>query len=120
PQPDRHRPLLARHLQSEEVRVPGVDPIGRRAQADGRVVRVMISLCVPSRGRPGRFATMLRSAKATAAGEFEVCVWLDDDDPSKYPEDRMVRYGSGPRPYIDGVLCTSGLWSKAWDLATGD
>jgi hypothetical protein len=63
---------------------------------------------------------MLRSAKATAAGEFEVCAWLDDDDPSDYPEDPLVRYGRGPRPYVAGSLCTSGLWSKAWKLATGD
>jgi hypothetical protein len=63
---------------------------------------------------------MLRSAKATAAHPFEVCAWLDDDDLSDYPDDPIVRYGRGPRPYIDGSLCTSGLWSKAWDLATGD
>jgi hypothetical protein len=63
---------------------------------------------------------MLRSARATAKRPFEVCAWLDDDDPSVYPTDPIVRYGSGPRPYVDGSLCTSGLWTKAWDLATGD
>jgi hypothetical protein len=63
---------------------------------------------------------MLRSAKATAAQPFEVCAWLDDDDPSDYPEDPVVTYGRGPRPYVDGSLCTSGLWTKAWELATGD
>lgn len=82
----------------------------------------MISLCVPSRGRPKRFKEMLRSARATAKQPFEVCAWLDDDDTTtdEYPDDPAVRYGSGPRPYVDGSLCTSGLWSKAWELATGD
>jgi hypothetical protein len=80
----------------------------------------MISLCVPTRGRPARFRHMLRSARTTAVGPIEVCAWLDVDDPSDYPEDPLVRYGRGPRPYVDGSLCTSGLWNEAWTLATGD
>lgn len=82
----------------------------------------MISLLVPTRGRPARFKAMLASARATASESFEICAWLDEDDPTRdqYPEDPQVRYGSGPRPYVDGVLCTSGLWTEAWALATGD
>lgn len=83
-----------------------------------------ISLCCPTRGRPERFAAMVRSAKATAAGPFQVCVWLDEDDPTAhdyhYDRDIDIRFGTGPRPYIDGSLCTSGLWTEAWSLATGD
>jgi hypothetical protein len=79
-------------------------------------------VCVPTRGRPGRFAEMLQSAQDTAAGRFEVCAWLDDEDPEAdfYPQSPLVRYGSAPRPYRQGRLQTSGLWSKAWELATGD
>jgi hypothetical protein len=81
----------------------------------------MISLCCPTRGRPARFQRMLTSARKTAVTEFEVVALLDDDDdPARYPEDPAVRYGSGPREYIDGVLCTSGLWTKAWEMASGD
>lgn len=82
----------------------------------------MISLCCPTRGRPDRFKHMVRSARMTAKQPFEVIAWLDEDDETaaEYPQDPAVRYGLGPRPYIDGSLCTSGLWSKAWELATGD
>lgn len=65
---------------------------------------------------------MLQSAKATARDEFEVCAWLDDDDETRrqYPTDGCVRYGSGPRSYDPvGTLTTSGLWTRAWGLATG-
>ena len=83
-----------------------------------------ISLCVPTRGRPERFAAMLRSAKATAHAPFQVCVRLDDDDPTNhryaYDRDIDIRFTTGPRPYIAGSLCTSGLWNEAWSLATGD
>ncbi len=67
---------------------------------------------------------MVRSALATAAGKFQVCVWLDDDDPTAhqyhYDRDVDIRFGKGPRPYVAGSLCTSGLWNNAWSLATGD
>jgi hypothetical protein len=80
----------------------------------------MISLCVPTRGRPERFANMVQSARQTAAGPIEICAWLDDDDESRYPRNEGILYGSGPRPYVNGSLCTSGLWNKAWSLASGD
>lgn len=80
----------------------------------------MISLLVPTRGRSERFAQMLASAKATAREPFEVCAWRDDDDDTDYPADPVVRYGSGERPYLEGVLCTSGLWNQAWEMASGD
>lgn len=81
-----------------------------------------MSLCVPSRGRPERFQQMVRSATITARGPIEFCVWLDEDDDTapRYPRGPHIRYGSGERPYVDGSLCTSGLWSKAWELASGE
>jgi hypothetical protein len=65
---------------------------------------------------------MLASAKATASGPFEVCCWMDEDDPrrAEYPQDPIVRYGSGPREYVDGIPTMSYLWTRAWGLATGD
>jgi hypothetical protein len=63
---------------------------------------------------------MLASAKATASSPLEVCAWRDEDDRTEYPADPAVRYGSGPRPYLDGGLCTSELWTKAAELASGD
>ena len=80
----------------------------------------MISLLVPTRGRPDRFRDMLESARKTATGPFEVVAWLDEDDPSEYPQEEDIRYGYGQRPYVDGVLCTSDLWNRALELATGD
>lgn len=69
-----------------------------------------------------RFKQMLRSAKLTAKAPFEVVAWMDEDDRmvEQYPDDPIVRYIQGERPYIDGSLCTSGLWSRAWEFATGD
>lgn len=80
----------------------------------------MISLCVPSRGRPERFKQMVRSATSTAQGEIEFCVWRDEDDATVYPKGPHIVYGTGERPYLKGSLCTSGLWSKAWGLASGE
>lgn len=79
-----------------------------------------ISLCVPTRRRPERFAAMLASARATASQSFEVIAWRDEDDPTVYPVEAEVTYAAGPRPFVDGALCTSGLWTKAWELATGE
>lgn len=65
---------------------------------------------------------MLDSALATATHEFEVVAWFDDDDPTRdqYPVHERVRYGSGPRQYNDeGVLTTSGLWARAWEMGSG-
>lgn len=63
---------------------------------------------------------MVRSATLTARGPIEFCVWRDKDDPTVYPKGPHITYGIGERPYIDGSLCTSGLWSKAWTLASGE
>jgi hypothetical protein len=65
---------------------------------------------------------MVRSAALTARGPIEVCAWLDDEDETadRYPQHAGIRYGAGPRPYVAGSLCTSGLWNNAWSLATGE
>ena len=75
----------------------------------------MISICVPSRGRPTPFREMAESAKATAEAKIEVVCWLDDDDPTApdYPQLPYVRYTGGPREV------QSNLWNRCWAEAQG-
>ena len=79
----------------------------------------MITLCTPTRGRPERFAKMLKSARDTAT-DFEVCAWLDEDDESNYPIDPQVKYGRGSRPLKKDDVHMAGLWTKAWEMGSGD
>lgn len=83
----------------------------------------MISLCVPSRGRPDNILRLFRSAAATTSSRFELCVWQDDDDrhAQGYPDRVRIKYGRGLRPVDDlGILRMSELWTKAASLASGD
>lgn len=83
--------------------------------------RVVISLCVPTRGRPARFKQMLDSARATAAGKFEVVAYLDHDDEAEYEAETGVVYARGRRPLTDhNLVQMSGLWTRAWERASGD
>jgi hypothetical protein len=80
----------------------------------------MISLCVPTRGRPERFRQMVESARSTADGEFEVVARVDDDDVD-YPPLPGVRYERGPRRVDEyDRVQMSGLWTEAWEHARGD
>jgi len=76
----------------------------------------MISVCVPTRGRPQRFAEMLASLRETAETEVEVIAAVDEDDETRdaYPTDG-VEYVTVPA----GTL-QSGLWDVAWQRAHGD
>src|SRR6266496_5093210 len=81
----------------------------------------MISLCVPTRGRPERFLQMLDSARRTAVGPFETVAHIDSDDRSRYPTQPGVTYVRGKAPRDkDGLVMMSGLWTRAWENATGD
>jgi hypothetical protein len=83
----------------------------------------LISLLVPSRGRPDFLLKLFRSAAATAGdAKFEVVCWQDEDDrhASRYPQRSRIKYGKGPRPVHDGVLCSSELWTKAAEISSGD
>lgn len=66
---------------------------------------------VPSRGRPGRLADMLRAALALAESETDFVIGVDDDDPASYsllwaalePDLRpRVTVMSGPRDTVSG------------------
>lgn len=61
---------------------------------------------------------MLDSVRMTASGAVEVIAYQDDDDPPyDLPGVVQVR---GPRPMNDDRVQMSGLWTKAWERATGD
>ena len=78
-----------------------------------------ITLCTPTRGRPDRFDAMCRSVAATAHENVEIVALRDRDDPTNYMTEGVV-YGYGPRPIVDGHHQMSGLWTKAWELGSGD
>ena len=76
----------------------------------------MLSICLPTRGRPERFSEMYRSALETAHGEVEVVAVMDDDDETRFD------YPSGPT-YLTlpvGTMKQSGMWSHAFAHAKGD
>lgn len=53
----------------------------------------MLSVLLPSRGRPEMCRRAVESAKNTAKGDVEILVYLDEDDPT-VPEYRKFLYGS--------------------------
>lgn len=77
----------------------------------------MISILVPSRGRPDQLARMIDSARATAAGPVEVVARLDDDDPAlQQYEEKLIGRASmivGPRTVL------SIYWNECWERAAG-
>jgi len=80
-----------------------------------------ISLCTPTRKRAERFAGMVNSARATAIlpERVEVICYQDDGE-LRYPKMDGVKYANGPRPTNHGYTQMSGLWTRAWEHATGD
>lgn len=76
----------------------------------------MISLLVPSRGRPDQLTTMWTSATQTAdhPDRVELVVYRDDDDPTDPPD-------LGDATVIEGSrICLSQMWNQCADQATGD
>lgn len=45
----------------------------------------MISLVIPSRGRPGKLGRLIRSATETAVGQLEFLIGIDEDERDLYP-----------------------------------
>lgn len=76
----------------------------------------MISLLVPSRGRPGQLAGMWESAYTTATnpGQVELVVYRDDDDPTDLPDLGDATVIIGPR------IVLSEMWNRCAEQATGD
>jgi glycosyltransferase involved in cell wall biosynthesis len=45
----------------------------------------MLSLLIPTRGRPHRLRELVESVDKTRYGDVEILTYVDDDDPSDYP-----------------------------------
>lgn len=82
----------------------------------------MISLLLPSRGRPTSVDRLIASARATAHApeNLEFVIRLDDDDPTtvhphltQYREQSSVKLLTGPRTTL------SAYWNECWRVARG-
>lgn len=83
----------------------------------------MISVLVPTRGRPGNMQRMVDSGRATCADRVEYVFYIDDDDtPSRDMAIMLNQQGGdvfwthGPR----GQLNLSQLWNACYDVAHGE
>jgi len=77
----------------------------------------VISLLVPTRGRPHNIARLLDSLDSTTTGRIEVVWCVDDDDAPSVRALADQTYGPvvvGPRE------CPNQLWNTAWVGAKGD
>jgi glycosyl transferase/beta-hydroxylase protein BlmF len=78
----------------------------------------VISILVPTRGRPQNVARLLDSVFATAAGEVEVVLYVDDDDIHgpmiKQAESNDVSVIVGPR------IVLSECWNRCFERARYD
>lgn len=73
----------------------------------------VISLLVPSRGRPDQLSLMWATALETSNGPIELVYRLDDDDNEHYPQLPYSTRLSGPRVVL------SAMWNECADAATG-
>lgn len=79
----------------------------------------MISILLPTRGRPDNVRRLLESAFETASTEVEFVVYVDDDDPTRdETRDVLHRHGvvvvDGPRVVL------SETWNRCWERARFD
>ena len=76
----------------------------------------MISILVPSRGRPAEFLRMVKSAydTATYVRRIEVIARVDEDDEDKFMYPVGPRYVTGPR------ILLSECWNECYAQASGE
>lgn len=79
----------------------------------------MISLCLPTRGRPESVKRFVENAVDNASGDdFEIVFWVDDDDQESWDTlgalDAPISGRRGPRTTL------SDCWNKAASQASGD
>ncbi len=74
----------------------------------------MISILCPTRGRPMMVRRMMNSVRDTQAGEVEIILYFDNDDPARY----------GSYAQADVIMSGEGTvgqhWNKMADVAQGD
>ena len=81
----------------------------------------MISLLVPTRGRPDWVKRFLDSAQENAAGEFETIFYIDSDDPSLPEYETVLAEHDVTTTFIVGErIVLSAMWNRCSDLASGD
>ena len=73
----------------------------------------MISLLLPTRGRPDNLIRFYESAKATARDPFQVVVYIDNDDDSYANVDLPIECAHGPR------IVLSEAWNECAKAARG-
>lgn len=76
----------------------------------------MISLLLPTRGRPSELARMVSSVRATAKTNVQIVLYVDDDDGTDYAafrNDATIKVG--PR-----IRQMTRCWNEIVPLATGD
>lgn len=75
----------------------------------------MISILLPSRGRPANVMRLYESLKATTYGQWEMIVHLDDDDPLAfdYAERIEIKYLMAPR------MLLSDYWNHCYEASQG-
>jgi hypothetical protein len=83
----------------------------------------IISLLVPSRGRPGMCMEMWLSALRTATDptSLELVLYLDDDDPAMLDyQTRVIARGRQIRNKIGPRILLSQTWNACLELASGE
>lgn len=75
----------------------------------------MISLLLPSRGRPENLARLVDSVNETACGDVELIVYTDDDDTGYPASSGNVRVFSTARQSRMAMY-----WNMAFEKASGD
>jgi glycosyltransferase involved in cell wall biosynthesis len=75
----------------------------------------LISLLLPSRGRPENLKRLADSVNATAVGDVELIVVVDEDDPSEYWGEGNVSVCTVPRQSRMAMY-----WNMAYQQASGD
>ena len=93
------------------------DSEGVRIKRLGRNQPELISILVPSRGRPEAFREMLLSAARTATflKRVEVVVYLDENDP------RLAEYEKrGCRQVVGPQILLSEAWNRCYEEAQGE
>jgi len=81
----------------------------------------VISLLVPTRGRPDWVRRFLDSALERANGEFEAVFYVDSDDPERDAYETVFDEHPASTQHVIGErIVLSAMWNRCSDLAKGD
>lgn len=80
----------------------------------------MISILLPTRGRPDGVRRLVDSLYQTTSTDVELCVYLDEDDRTR-DKTKQVLAAEGRVTWVEGPrVVLSEMWNRCWELATGD